>query len=164
MKCDECGTENLEGSSFCKKCGKSFIEENPPTKVTEGTDNNIPDVYCECGQILKKDWNYCPSCKKPITEDIKKTITSEDRENKKNDNAFIYIILFIISIASSFLLNFSWGLIIAVVIIITGLINHPDNKLLRTIFIVSIILFILYIIFVVWIIMTCINTISSCPG
>ncbi len=175
MKCDECGTENLEGSTFCKKCGKSFMEEdkliedNPPTKIKEATNTNsntniVHDVYCECGQILKKDWNYCPNCKTPISEDVKKTISSEQNEDTNNDNAYIYVILFFISVVSSFFLNFYWGLIIAIVVIITGLINNPNNKIIRTIFTVSIVFFILYIIFFIWLIVTCSNAINSCPG
>ena len=166
MKCDECGTENLEGSTFCKKCGKSFLEENSPTKVKEEIEtntNNDPNVYCECGQELKKEWNYCPSCKKPITEEVKKTIT-----NKKNediyDNANIYIILILISIVISIFINFYFGFIIATVAVITGLINHPKNEILRIFFLIILLSVIVYIIFTVWIIPSCVNTIRSCPG
>ena len=170
MKCDECGTENLEGSTFCKKCGKSFLEENSPTKVKEEIETNThndPNVYCECGQVLKKEWNYCPSCKKPITEEVKKAITnkkSSEESEDSNDNGLIFIILYLISIASSIFLGFSWGFPIGIIIIIAGMIRNPNNKLIRAFFIISIILFILYIIFAIWLVMTCIDTFRSCPG
>lgn len=66
MKCDECGTKNLEDSTICKKMWKIIFRKKSSIEVKEEIDTNInnsPNVCCECGQILKKDWNYCPSCK-----------------------------------------------------------------------------------------------------
>ena len=39
MKCEKCGQENLEGSTFCKSCGNKFIEKEEQDNNTEINEN-----------------------------------------------------------------------------------------------------------------------------
>ena len=61
MKCSQCGEENLEGASVCKKCGKSLLEsQEEPNKIELLEESK--EVFCDCGQKLEEDWKYCPYC------------------------------------------------------------------------------------------------------
>ena len=190
MKCKQCGTENLEGSFVCKKCGKNFSEEyktvnsletqivnennskqfeeniqtNNNEMNLENNTNNSFAVYCQCGQKLEQNWKFCPKCKSPITIEIKSTTNVEQSKNIKDGNAIIYVSIFVISIACSYFLQFSWFFLVAIITIITGKIKCPNNKAIKVLFWLTILFIILYVILIMWIILVCSNSISSCPG
>lgn len=194
MKCEQCGTNNLEGSSFCKKCGKKFKEEfnttnsldmnvnedrknkdnsrqvekdNQNSRAETNSENNTNNsfaVYCQCGQRLEPNWKFCPKCKSPITVEIKGEIDTKGDKNIKDGNAYLYIAIYVISIACGYFLKFNWSFLIAIITIITGEIKYPDNKAIKILFGLTIIHTVLFILFIGWFLIACVYSINSCPG
>lgn len=190
MKCELCGTENLEGSSFCKKCGKNFKEEiksNDLPKINEkisqekkenpiqnekkspiikedkveNVNNEELAVYCECGQKLNQNWKFCPKCKSSFSVITKNDYNEKQEKDNKNSGISIYICLFAIGIACGIFLN-PIGYLVSLITIITGKIKCPHSAIINVLFYLTIVITILYVIMMVWVMITCMNAISSC--
>ena len=47
MFCPKCGTENPEGSSFCRKCGEPLLPQvSKPTGTSIGLEPNVAGLLC----------------------------------------------------------------------------------------------------------------------
>ena len=106
-----------------------------------------------CGQEINQDWNFCPNCKTPITAKIENENHEINKQNstKENNNAYIYITIYTVSMITFFLLGYSLFYLIALVSIIAGKIYCPKNVLIKVLFYITIILMILCIIFILWV-------------
>ena len=185
MKCENCGEENLEGASFCKKCGNDFkkeevklieiekIEENETNEESKNkekekieTENNSDKValYCQCGQKIESGWEFCPNCKAPVTFYIKNINGDENSTNQKSDNAIIYIALYFISLASGFIFNFGICYLVTLLIAIAGVITYPKNKIIKILFWIILMLFIIFAFYILWLVITCANALDSCSN
>ena len=183
MKCDNCGEENLEGASFCRKCGKKFkvvdffadvekpkaLVENEkktePSNQTPTNDNVKPNinqvaVYCSCGEKLEPGWKFCPKCRNPITVVIKQD--GKEAPSKEDDYSLVYICLYIISMAAYCFFRYPWLYIIAFIIITTGIIKCPNNRAIKILFWLTLAFLILIIIMVMILIVSCSNAARSC--
>src|SRR5262245_54362331 len=49
MRCESCGTENLDGAKFCIECGTPFLRLCP-----------------SCGQQMPPAAKFCPECGTPL--------------------------------------------------------------------------------------------------
>lgn len=177
MKCEYCGEENLENSSFCKECGKELKKENNKEQDTNNDNiqtknndvvlenpstNNTVTFCCKCGQKLKSDWKICPNCKTPITIEIKNSTNETQNTNVKNGNSAIYVAITIISIVVSYLLDFPFGYLIALITIITGKIKCPTSKVINVLFLLIITLFIIYTIGMVYLVVVLGEMMRAC--
>lgn len=59
MFCNKCGTENIDGSAFCSKCGEKInvVEGNPVEINTVENNNNITQVIDKSVKKEKTDKN-----------------------------------------------------------------------------------------------------------
>lgn len=101
MKCPKCGFENLDGASFCIKCGSRI-------------DGKI--ACPKCGEYIPNEASFCPHCGKPIPhESISKTIEQDALDQKKQQigkkfnrvSLFVCLAFFIVSVIVLFANYFS---------------------------------------------------------
>ena len=183
MKCEKCGTENIEGVSSCKECGfvfKQNMDESKPVATAINLKNNngendnlnkenLEEVFCECGQKLNYEDTKCPKCDKDISKEKKELL----KKIHENNNTFKYIIVFYGSVILSIILLFNTkktlfiiGLLLLTISMVTsiiGKIKHPDDSAINVIFILGLIIMSIAVGFLM-LIAACIETISSCPG
>lgn len=160
MKCEQCGTENLDGATFCKKCKSSLLK----SEIKE-LNKLTTELYCKCGQKIEKGWNFCPSCQTKITELSQNQPNNNQEMNNEDDKLKvnpIYIFMTVFGIMTWLLMKQFLGFIIAIIGIIAGRIQSPQNKFFRIAFLIVSILFIFFVLLIVYIIVAC-NGISI-PG
>lgn len=148
MNCEKCGKPKSENLDYCPTCN---AQEN-------NNANNIV-VKCQCGQKLEENWKFCPKCNAPINVEIITTNTELTKDNSQN-----YIIIFLISIAINFFLNSNVFFLIALITIVSGKINYPNNKAIKILFWLMMLYAIFLLIIIMWLLLVCGKGISSCPG
>jgi len=134
----------------------------------------------KCGYELKDDWNICPKCSLSIenkneiiaNENIQPNETPKVEEKQDVSNYEgkdkIYLIVFLGSIVSGILIKQISGLafIAALITIVTGYIQYPENRAIKILFWLFLAGIVLYIIFIILMLFMCANAVSnySCPG
>ena len=176
MNCEKCGKIIPENIDYCPSCKAKENLELMKSGKDGWTVNKEPDistekiqdapiqpqetasivVRCQCGQELEANWKFCPKCNSPINVEI----TSETpAEEKNNDGAHIFIIIFIILVGAGFC-GVPFAPLGALLVIITAYIKYPKNRTIKILFWLYLFLIVLAVLFMMWMIATCMN---SCP-
>lgn len=183
MKCENCGTENLEGASKCKNCKQSLIlnqnkdveeiinkEEIVNHDNQQLTTNNANVTYCpNCGTKITGGFSFCPNCGKSMKSPEQVTTTIDDGKAK------YYIIVWLIFVFlgevmprlsgngrgfgnATFLCNIG-----ALITIIIAKIKYPKNKFFAFIFWATICTWILMALSFLLLLATCYRCTSDGP-
>ena len=96
MKCENCGTEIVDGLSYCPYCGHS---------IGNSKNNENQDMICpNCGNEVKASYRYCPFCSYDLKSKTQKIDKGIKINGKKLDirNLIILILLIIVIAFAAF--------------------------------------------------------------
>lgn len=115
VRCQNCGTEAVDGAKFCKNCGSEI--------VIEEVDENGTKFCSNCGFEMPKSTRFCPECgngtdKAPqVVNNVNNRVVSSD----KSPGLAAVLSFLIIGLGQVYLGLTKKGIILFVLAIISGI-------------------------------------------
>jgi len=104
MKCSKCGTENLQNSNFCSKCG-NILNNNVTTNNVENIETlgmNINDLSNQ--NIYDNNTELNSSVEETSNSNLNSVITKKNIEKKNNKKSLIVVGVILILVFGLFIL------------------------------------------------------------
>lgn len=126
-------------------------------------------MYCKkCYRKVDLTWKRCHCCGAPINQE---NVTNDENMIKKlkkeeNESVAIYISLYLIMLFSMFAFT-SYKFIFflgALATLVTGFIKYPNNNIMKTIFVISLILLGMLAAIIFFFMYVCVGLTTECIG
>lgn len=121
-------------------------------------------MFCKkCHCEVKEEWVYCPKCQCFLRDNIDSDARiAQQKIEKENKDASLYIALFLGSIFGFFFSENSLFFVAAAISIVTGFIRCPNNRAIKVLFWLFIAGFVLYAFLIAIIIISCASAAARC--